>query len=79
MCLFFLHTSLSFMGLCEIVFKTGRNSTHADLTSFIPIHKVVCMLNEAQTKILLRVYALTGCGSCCAPWSTDYGYLIDTE
>ena len=67
------------MGLGEIVFKTERKSTHADLIRFIPIHKVVCILSETQTNILLRVYALTGCGTCCAPWPTDYGYLIVTE
>ena len=76
MCLFFLVHHFSWMGLCAIVFKTGRESTHADLTRFIPIHKVVCMLNEAQTNILLRGFALTGCGTC---WPTDYSYLIDTE
>ena len=34
----FLVHYFSYMGLCEIVFKTGRKSTHADLTRFIPIH-----------------------------------------
>ena len=67
------------MGLCEIVFKTGRKSTHADLTRFIPTHKVVRVLNEAQTNILLIVFALTGCGTYGAPLPTDYGYSIDTE
>ena len=42
----FLVRHFSCMGLCEIVFKTGRKSTHEDLTRFIPIHNVVCMLNE---------------------------------
>ena len=56
----------SHMGVSEVFFKTGRKSTHADLTRFIPIHNVVCKLNEEQTNILLSVYALTGCDTCCA-------------
>ena len=54
------------MDVCEIFFKTGRKSTHADLTSFIPVHKVVWKLNEDQKNILLSVYAVTGCDTCCA-------------
>ena len=56
----------SHMGVSEVFFKTGRKSTHADLTRFIPIHNVICKLNEEQTNILLSVYALTGCDTCCA-------------
>ena len=37
-----------------------------DLTRFIPVHNVVCKLNEDQKNILLSVYALTGCDTCCA-------------
>ena len=43
----FLVHHFSCMGLCEIVFKTGKKRTHADLTRLIPIHKVVCLLSEA--------------------------------
>ena len=28
--------NFSCMGVCEFFFKTGRKSTHADLTRFIP-------------------------------------------
>ena len=56
----------SHMGVSEVFFKTGRKSTHADLTRFIPIHNVKCKLNKEQTNILLSVYALTGCDTCCA-------------
>ena len=52
-------------GLCEFFFKTGKKSIHADLTNFIPVHKVVCQLNEEQTNILLSVYALIGCNTWC--------------
>ena len=54
------------MGVREIFFKTGRKSTNANLTRFIPLHNVVCKLNEEKTHILLIVFALTGCGTCCA-------------
>ena len=54
------------MGVREIFLKTRRKSTHADLTSFIPVHTVVGKLNEEQTNILLSVYALKGCVTCCA-------------
>ena len=54
------------MGVSEVFFKTGRKITHADLTRFIPVHNVVCKLNEEQTHILLSVYVLTGCDTCCA-------------
>ena len=47
------------MGVCEIAFKTDRKSTNPALTKFIPIHKVVWKLDEEQTNILLRSYALT--------------------
>ena len=57
---------LSHIGVSEVFFKTGRKSTHADLTRFILIHNVVCKLNEEQTNLLLSVYALTGCDTCCA-------------
>ena len=56
----------SHMDVREIFFKTGKKSTHADLTSFIPVHKVVWKLNEDQKNILLSVYAVTGCDTCCA-------------
>ena len=56
----------SHMGVREISVKTGRKSTHAYLTRFIPMHKVVCKLNEEQKYILLSVFALTGCDTCCA-------------
>ena len=56
----------SHMGVREIFFKTRRKSTNADLTRLIPVHNVVCKLNEEQTNILLSVYALTGCDTCCA-------------
>ena len=36
------------------------------VTRFIPVHNVVCKLNEEQTNILLSEYALTGCDTCCA-------------
>ena len=51
----------SHMVVREIFFKTGRKSTHADLTRFISVHNVVCKLNEEQTTILLSVFAFTGC------------------
>ena len=50
----------------EIFFKTGRKSTHADLTRFIHVHNLVCKLNEEQTNILLSGFALTGCDTYCA-------------
>ena len=40
----------SHTGVCANFFKNGRKSTHADLTSFIPVHKVVCNLNEEHTR-----------------------------
>ena len=64
-----LFTCTSFQtqgGVREIFFKPGRKSTHADLTRFIPVHNVVCKLNEEQTTILLSMFALTGCDTCCA-------------
>ena len=54
----------SHMGVREIFFKTGRKSTHTDLTRFFLIHNVVCKLNEEQTNILLSVFTLTGCDIC---------------
>ena len=39
----------SHKGVRKIFFKAGRKSTHADLTRFIPVHNVVCKLNEEQT------------------------------
>ena len=56
----------SHKGVRKIFFKSGRKSTHADLTRFIPVHNVVCKLNEEQTNILLSMYALTGCDTSCA-------------
>ena len=57
----------SLKGVRKIFFKTERKSTHADLTRFIPVHNVVCKLNEEQTNILLSMYyAPTGCDTCCA-------------
>ena len=50
----------SHMGIRGIFFKTGRKHTHADLTSFIAVHKVALKLNEDQKNILLNVYAVTG-------------------
>ena len=50
----------------EVFFKTGRKSIHADLTRFIPVHKVVNKLTVEQINILLCVYALTGCDTCSA-------------
>ena len=54
------------MGVPEIFFKTGRKSNYADLTRFIPVHKLVFKLNDEQTSILLSVFALTGCDTYCA-------------
>ena len=58
------------MDVRGIFFKTGRKSTHADLTSFIPVHKVVWKLTEDQKSILLSVYAVTGCDTWCALFDT---------
>ena len=40
----------SHMCVCANFFKNGRKSTHADLTSFIPVHKVVCKQNKEHTR-----------------------------
>ena len=50
----------SHMGVRDIFFQTGRKRTHADLTSFITVHKVAWKLNEDQKNILLNAYAVIG-------------------
>ena len=52
----------SHMGVREIFFETGRKRTHADLTRFIPVHIVVCKLNEEKhtfSRLCLLSQALT--------------------
>ena len=44
---FFVY-QFSHMGEHEMFFKTGRKSTNADLTRFIPVHNVLCKLNEEK-------------------------------
>ena len=66
MMIFPLVHHFSHMNVHEIFFKAGRKSTHADLTRFIHVHNLVCKLNEEQMNILLSVYALAGCDTCCA-------------
>ena len=52
------------LGVHEVYLKTGRRSTHSDLTRYIPVHEVVKKLTLSQLEILLTVYCLTGCDTC---------------
>ena len=53
------------IGLRKMYFQTGRKGKHIDRTRYIPVRKICQKFTLEQANILLPVYCITGCETCC--------------
>ena len=54
------------LGIKNLYFKTGRKLVHIDSIRYIPVHTIHHCLSVNQRNIMLQVYCITGCDTCCA-------------
>ena len=58
------------MGIKELYIKTGGKGIHTDFTKYIPVHTIHKSLSDDRRNIMLQVYCITGCDTCCAFYGT---------